>query len=75
MKLYIDLARKILFPIFIISLFLSGELFAQNNVTLVFDTEQVGLGLTVNVISNLSLDIGVNYQSNFYQPDAMNTGI
>jgi len=35
---------------------------------------QVGFGLTVNVISNLSLDIGVNYQSNFYQHDAMNTG-
>jgi hypothetical protein len=35
---------------------------------------QVGFGLTVNVISNLSMDIGVNYQSNFYQHDAMNTG-
>jgi len=35
---------------------------------------QVGFGLTVNVISDLSLDIGVNYQSNFYQHDAMNTG-
>ena len=35
---------------------------------------QVGFGLTVNILSNLSLDIGVNYQSNFYQHDAMNTG-
>jgi len=35
---------------------------------------QIGFGLTVNVISNLSIDIGVNYQSNFYQHDAMNTG-
>jgi hypothetical protein len=35
---------------------------------------QVGFGLTVNVISDLSLDISVNYQSNFYQHDAMNTG-
>jgi opacity protein-like surface antigen len=35
---------------------------------------QVGIGVTVNVISSLSLDIGVNYQSNFYQHDAMNTG-
>jgi len=35
---------------------------------------QVGFGLTINILSNLSLDIGVNYQSNFYQHDAMNTG-
>lgn len=35
---------------------------------------QVGIGVTVNVINSLSLDIGVNYQSNFYQHDAMNTG-
>jgi len=35
---------------------------------------QVGFGLTVNVISSLSIDVGVNYQSNFYQHDAMNTG-
>ena len=35
---------------------------------------QIGFGLTVNIISNLSLDIGVNYQSNFYQHDATNTG-
>jgi opacity protein-like surface antigen len=35
---------------------------------------QVGLGFTVNIISNISLDAGVNYQSNFYDDDAMNTG-
>ncbi len=35
---------------------------------------QVGFGFTVNVIRNLSLDVGVNYQSNFYDDDAMNTG-
>jgi opacity protein-like surface antigen len=35
---------------------------------------QVGFGLTVNIISSLSLDVGVNYQSNFYDDDAMNTG-
>jgi opacity protein-like surface antigen len=35
---------------------------------------QVGFGLTVNVVSSLSIDVGVNYQSNFYQHDAMNTG-
>ena len=35
---------------------------------------QIGFGFTVNVISNLSIDLGVNYQSNFYDDDAMNTG-
>jgi len=35
---------------------------------------RLDLDWTVNVISDLSLDIGVNYQSNFYQHDAMNTG-
>jgi len=35
---------------------------------------QVGIGVTVNLMSSLNLDIGVNYQSNFYQHDAMNTG-
>jgi opacity protein-like surface antigen len=35
---------------------------------------QIGFGLTVNIITSLSVDIGVNYQSNFYQHDAMNTG-
>jgi len=35
---------------------------------------QIGFGLTINILSNPSFDIGVNYQSNFYQHDAMNTG-
>ena len=35
---------------------------------------QIGFGFTLNLISNLSLDLGANYQSNFYQHDAMNTG-
>jgi len=50
---------------------LEGE---NEDKTLVKYAWQVGFGLTVNVMSNLSLDIGVNYQSNFYQHDAMNTG-
>jgi opacity protein-like surface antigen len=35
---------------------------------------QVGFGVTVNLIDNLSVDVGVNYQSNFYETEAMNTG-
>jgi opacity protein-like surface antigen len=35
---------------------------------------QLGLGFTVNIVSNLSVDIGVNYQNNFYDNEAMNTG-
>lgn len=50
---------------------LVGENEAKNLVKFAW---QVGLGFTVNVISNLSLDVGVNYQSNFYDDDAMNTG-
>ena len=50
---------------------LEGE---NEDKTMVKYAWQVGFGLTVNVISDLSLDIGVNYQSNFYQHDAMNTG-
>lgn len=50
---------------------LEGEI---TDKTMVKYSWQVGFGLTVNIISNLSLDIGVNYQSNFYQHDAMNTG-
>jgi hypothetical protein len=42
--------------------------------TLVKYAWQVGLGLTINIISFLSLDVGVNYQSNFYETEAMNTG-
>ena len=50
---------------------LEGE---SEDKTMVKYAWQVGIGVTVNVMSNLSLDIGVNYQSNFYQHDAMNTG-
>lgn len=50
---------------------LEGE---SKDKTMVKYAWQVGFGVTVNVISNLSMDIGVNYQSNFYQHDAMNTG-
>lgn len=50
---------------------LEGEM---KDETLVKYAFQVGLGLTINIVSFLSLDVGVNYQSNFYQHDAMNTG-
>jgi hypothetical protein len=42
--------------------------------TLVRYAWQVGFGLTINIVSYLSFDVGVNYQSNFYQDEAMNTG-
>jgi opacity protein-like surface antigen len=42
--------------------------------TLVKFAWQVGFGLTINITNNINFDIGVNYQSNFYQHDAMNTG-
>ena len=50
---------------------LEGEM---KDETLVKYAWQVGLGLTINIISFLSLDVGVNYQSNFYETEAMNTG-
>jgi hypothetical protein len=50
---------------------LEGE---KKDETLVRYAWQVGFGLTVNIVRVLSLDVGVNYQSNFYQHDAMNTG-
>lgn len=50
---------------------LEGE---KEDKTLVKYAFQVGLGLTVNLINNLNLDIGINYQSNFYKTEAMNTG-
>ena len=63
--------------------FMTGLNFVFANEDLVGENEdknlvkfawQVGFGFTVNVISNLSIDLGVNYQSNFYDDDAMNTG-
>ena len=50
---------------------LEGE---KEDKTLVKYAWQVGFGISVNLISNLSVDVGVNYQSNFYQDEAMNTG-
>jgi opacity protein-like surface antigen len=55
--------------------FTNGDIVGENEAeNLVKFAWQVGLGLTVNIISNISLDVGVNYQSNFYDDDAMNTG-
>lgn len=55
--------------------FTNGDIVGENEAeTLVKFAWQVGLGLTVNIVSNISLDVGVNYQSNFYDDDAMNTG-
>ena len=42
--------------------------------TLVKYAWQVGLGVTINLIENLNIDVGANYQSNFYMKEAMNTG-
>jgi opacity protein-like surface antigen len=50
---------------------LEGE---SEDKTMVKYAWQIGFGLTFNIVSNLSADIGVNYQSNFYYHDAMNTG-
>jgi opacity protein-like surface antigen len=50
---------------------LEGE---KDDKTLVKYAWLVGFGLTVNLISNLNLDVGVHYQSNFYTTEAMNTG-
>jgi len=46
----------------------------SNEKTLVKYAWQVGFGLTINILNNLSFDAGVNYQSNFYEPEAMNIG-
>ena len=45
-----------------------------NEKTLVKYAWQVGFGLTINLLGNLNVDASVNYQSNFYETDAMNTG-
>ena len=50
---------------------LSGE---PEERTLVKYAWQVGFGLAINLLSNLNFDASVNYQSNFYETDAMNTG-
>ncbi len=46
----------------------------QEDKTFVKYAWQVGFGLTINIVSFLSLDVSANYQSNFYEPEAMNTG-
>ena len=35
---------------------------------------QVGLGIMINIVSSLNLDLAVKYNSHFYQTEAMNTG-
>ena len=50
---------------------LEGE---KEDKTLVKYAWQVGFGITINLIENLSIDVGANYQSNFYKTEAMNTG-
>jgi len=50
---------------------LEGE---KENKTLVKYAWQLGFGLTVNLLSNLNFDLGVNYQSNFYKTETMMTG-
>ena len=50
---------------------LEGE---KENKTLVKYAWQVGIGLTINLIENLNVDVGANYQSNFYMTEAMNNG-
>ena len=50
---------------------LEGE---KEDKTLVKYAWQVGFGITINLIENLNIDIGINYQSNFYKTEAMNTG-
>lgn len=55
--------------------FTNGDIVGENEAeNLVKYAWQVGLGFTVNVVNNISIDAGVNYQSNFYDDDAMNTG-
>ena len=50
---------------------LEGE---KEDKTLVKYSWQVGVGLTINLTNNFNVDVGANYQSNFYEKEAMNTG-
>jgi opacity protein-like surface antigen len=50
---------------------LEGE---KEDKTLVKYSWQVGVGLTINLTDNFNVDVGANYQSNFYEKEAMNTG-
>jgi opacity protein-like surface antigen len=42
--------------------------------TLVKYAWEVGLGLSINALSNLIFDVNVNYSSHFYTTEAMMTG-
>ncbi|MGB5893175.1 MAG: hypothetical protein WBG58_03285 [Ignavibacteriaceae bacterium] len=42
--------------------------------TLVRYAFQVGIGIMINIVSNLNVDLAVKYNSHFYQHEAMNTG-
>lgn len=50
---------------------LEGE---NRNNTLVKYAWQIGFGITANISNNLNIDLGVNYQSDFYTTEAMMTG-
>ena len=49
---------------------LEGE---KEDKTLVKYAWQVGIGITINLVENLRIDVGANYQSNFYMTEIMNT--
>ena len=42
--------------------------------TLIRYAWQVGIGLMINIVSNLNVDLAVKYNSHFYHTDSMNTG-
>ncbi len=46
----------------------------QEDKTLVKYAWEVGIGLSVNIVSNLMFDVSANYNSHFYQTEAMMTG-
>jgi opacity protein-like surface antigen len=49
---------------------LEGE---KKNRTLVKYAWQVGMGISINVVSSLVFDVSVNYNSHFYRTEAMMT--
>ncbi len=56
-------------------IFQNKDLVGKNeNKILVKYAWQIGLGFTINLVSDFCIDAGVNYQSNFYDTEAMNTG-
>ena len=46
----------------------------EHYVFVVNDDASVNNELAINIVSFLSIDVGVNYHSNFYEPEEMNTG-